>query len=50
LLLSFGLAFAAGWWGGLGANLYRVGVRQFLARKPDRGWDWIGSMPTAPLI
>ena len=26
-------------------DLYRVGVRQFLAREPDRGWDWIGAMP-----
>lgn len=27
-------------------DLYRVGVRQFLAREPDRGWDWIGAMPS----
>jgi hypothetical protein len=27
-------------------DLYRVGVRQFLAREPDRGWEWIGAMPS----
>jgi hypothetical protein len=27
-------------------DLYRVGVRQLLAREPDRGWEWIGAMPS----
>lgn len=27
-------------------DLYRVGVRQFLAREPDHGWEWIGGMPS----